>query len=241
MSTAQKYLLRTPLHAVADEPERLSEPDALKIIVSATGGAACPFHEVSPVANHLCGPVAAVPPEGHPRWSDLGGQTAARSSRAVNDLIIDACGLGSQNDIRCIGSCDSDHPLQVTMRHLSQGRIIRAHHNTTETQVRLAQAMRSGDVDRLLYAMEPRLDALKMLVDRARCEHGGDLPEVVIQAAVLVAKTLTGPTRWDIRTGYRMWDWPTDYRIGVAFELADSVMKHDFVHDAVIRRLIEGL
>ncbi|WP_248582019.1 hypothetical protein [Nocardioides sp. InS609-2] len=159
----------------------------------------------------------------------------------MDGLIIDACGLGNPNDIRCRCDDTSAHPLTVTMRHLSQGRIVRAHQNTTETQVRLTRAIQSGDVDRLIHQLEPRLDALKMLVDRARAEHGGDLPEVVIEATVVLARTLCGPSRWDVRTGYNMWEWPKGFRIGAAFELADSVMKHDFVHDAVIRRLVDGL
>lgn len=239
-TTAERYLLRKKRPPSEQEPERLTESDALKIIVSATAGAACPSDEVGPVANHIAGPVAAIPPEGHPDWSDLrsaGG--SLRTPRAVNDLIMEACGLVSQNEIRC--RCDGTlHPITVIMRHLSQGRMACAHVNSSEAQQRIVRAMESADVDHLIYQLEPRLDALKMLVDRARAEYGGDLPEVVIEAAVLLAQTLTGPTRWDVRTGYNMYEWPVRFRIGQTWETADSIMKQDFIHDAVIRRLING-
>lgn len=240
-TTASKYFLRNAGQADPVEPDRLTERDALKVIVFATAGASCPSDEVGPIANHIVGPVAAVPPEGHPDWSDLRSQGGRlRGPRAVNDLIIEACGLGGQNDIRCRCGGDSVHPVTVIMRHLSQGRVARANINTSESQHRVLAAINSGDVDLLIYQLEPRLDALKMLVDRARAEHGGDLPEVVTDAAVLLAKTLTGPTRWDVRTGYKMYEWPPNFRIGQPWETSDSVMKQDFIHDAVIRRLIDG-
>lgn len=243
MTTAQKYLVRKPRASANEEPQskRLSERDALKIIVSATGGASCPSDEVGPIANHIVGPVAAIPSEGHSDWSDLRSQGGRlRGPRAVNDLIVEACGLGNQNDIRCRCGGDSAHPVTVIMRHLSQGRMARAQINTSESQWHVVAAIKSGDIDLLIYQLEPRLDALKMLVDRARAEHGGDLPKVVIEATVLLAQTLTGPTRWDVRTGYSMYEWSLPFRIGQTWETCDSVMKQDFIHDAVIRRLIDG-
>lgn len=242
MTTAQKYLLRKPRTAADDrQPDRLDERRALKIIVSATGGASCPFDEVGPIANHIAGPVAALPPEGHADWGDLrspGG--ARRTPRAVNALIVEACGLTNQNDIRCHCGGNSVHPVTVIMRHLSQARMARAQLNTSEAQRYVFNAIKSADIDLLIYQLEPRLDALKMLVDRACAEYGGDLPDLVIEAAVLLAQTLTGPARWDVRTGYSMYEWPPTFRIGQTWETCDSVMKQDFIHDAVIRRLIDG-
>lgn len=238
MGAAAKFMIRQPLAVVPNEPERLSEDDALRVIVSATGGTACPFHEVSPLANHLRGPIAAVPPEGHPDWSALRSYGPMRSTRTVDGLTMDAC--GHTGPVRC--TCDDQpcHPLLLTMRHLSQGKIVRAPVNTGETQEKMLWAWNTGDVDRLTYYFEPRLDVLKLVADRARAEHGGDLPEVVVEAVVLLAQTLTGPRRWDIRTGYTMYDWPIGYRIGKAFEDADVAMRRSDVHDRVILRLVEG-
>lgn len=242
MTTAAKYLLRKPSATLEAEPERLTEIDALRVVVSATGGAACAMCEVAPLAAHLAGPVAGISPEGHGSFSDLRSPgSSRRRASALRDLIVSTCGPATAGPaVPCTCQDRSRHPLAVMLRHLSPGRVIRVPHNNTSSQESLERAFRSGDVDRFTHAFEPRLDALKILVDRARAEYGGDLPELVIEAAVLLLRSLAGPTRWDVRGGWEMVDWPLDFRAGAAFEKAQSVMVQDFIFDRILIRLVEG-
>lgn len=240
MSAAAKYLIRQPAHDTPAEPERLTETDALRALVAASAGAACVVCEVGPVANHLRGPVAAVPPYGHPEHDGLTG-TLHRTKQASDSLINDAAGIGPRSPVpQC--SCDglSKHHITVLIRHLSVGKVAVAHFNDERSQATIDAAIRSADVDRLIYELEPRLYALAALVDRARAEHGGDLPDLVTEATAVLAKTLTGPTRWNVREGYEKHEWRASWRVGVAFEKADSILKQDFIHDAVLRRLLDG-
>jgi hypothetical protein len=239
-TAADKYLIKPPEPIEPVEPKPISERDALKILVSATGKASCSYHEVGPLAAHLIGPIGAVPPYGHDDHEYLAAQ-GHRTSTILNALIIDACGFYNQNTI---GDCTCDglsvHSQIITFRDISQGRVVLAQQNTTETQARIARAIKSGDIDRLLHAVEPRAWCLCILVDRARAEHGGNLPEVVIEAAVVLARTLAGRTRWDIRTGYSSYPWPRQDRMGAAQDTADHFFKADFIFNRLVLRLIEG-
>jgi hypothetical protein len=245
-ATAEKYMIRRRLAAVPDEPERLDEHDALKVLVGATGGGACPSHSVSVVAAHMAGPVAAVPPEGHDLHGSLNGSRGLRGSMVLNRLVVDACGLRDQNGIRCRyendhdGLCPDAHPMTVLARTVCQGRIARPHSWGSENRDRVQKALAARDVDRMVHAVCPRTFALVGLSDRARAEHGGDLSELVAEAAVVVLRTLAGPTKWDTLTGWargechKRWPWTA-----VADE-CDRVMRQDFVFDRLVARVIEG-
>jgi hypothetical protein len=241
MGAAAKYLIRRPASESPAEPERLAEDDALRVLFSATGGAACPEHEVSPLANHLRGPVAAVPPEGHPDWIALGASSGGlRSKATANALTCDACGLEpGPYAVQCTCGLTSTHRDLVRFNRV-WGRVVRPPSNDYSTQAAVADAIKLRDVDLLLSVAEVRLWCLCWLADRARAEHGGDLPEVAAEAVVLLARTLTGPTRWSVRAGLDKHQWPVHMRVGVTFQTAQSTMLQPQVHDRVIQRLVEG-
>lgn len=215
-------------------PPTLTEADALKIVVSATGGTACAVHEVGVVANHLRGPLAALRPYGHPDYNENRASTR-RSKYAVDSLIADAIGSSA---ISCTCGGEFAHPLAVV---ISEGAFIRAHVNSAYSQRDLDQAVASADIDRLLHAAEPRLAAVVALFDRARAEHGGNLPDPLEVAAAPLVHSLAGPRRWNVRDGYHDgWNWSTAWRPGVVFDNADRFMTHTEIADATMRRIVQG-
>jgi hypothetical protein len=203
--------------------------------------AACPEHEVGPIAAHLRGPVAALPPEGHPDHFLLDGDSLRRPS-VVNGLIHQACGPATaERGIRCTCDGRSGHPLHVSLRHVSQGRVVRAHPNSPDWQENVETAYRSQDIDLLSWTVEPRIEAVKHLCDRVRVEHGGTMPDSAVESAAVLLRTLAGPRRWSVRRGHLAFDgWPANMRYTANAESCDHIAVQDPIHDALLRRLIEG-
>jgi hypothetical protein len=222
---------------VTQQPRVLTEQDSLKVVCSATGGSACPVHEVGPVANHLLGPVSALRPYGHPDHAE-NKSGARRSKHAVDGLILDSVG-GDAVECTCGG--EFAHPLAVVIRPVSEGAFVRAHLNDASAQRDVEAAITSADVDRLLHYVEPRLEAVARLFDRARAEHGGDLPSPLAAAAGPLVQSLAGRTRWGVREGYHDgWRWSDSWRPGVVFDVADRFMTNDVVAAVALKRVLNG-
>lgn len=210
----------------------MTEEDALKVLARAAGEYACPMHEVGPVANHLVGPLAANRP-------DYGNQppALARSQSTVDRLIRDATG---RDQIECLCVIPISNRLYV-LPAVSEGAIVRPPRNDVASQREVDDAIESGDVDYALPILEPRLDALKTLADRARADGGGVMDPDVRVAVETIARTLTGSGRWAVIPGYEHgYDFPVSWRFGAAGIRASQFMADDDVAHRILTRLLDG-
>jgi len=210
----------------------MTEEDALVVLGQAAGEHACPVHELGPVAGHLAGPVAAIRPDWHP--VPITGQNNA----AHVDRLIRLAGAG--RPIECTCSVGPSPNLAV-LPNGSAGAVAYPLPSDFETQVAVDAALMSVDVDRALPLLDPRLDALLMLSDRARATAGGVLDEPVREAVEVLAASLCGRTRWDTVHG---WDtreatrqWRRHSHLGIK---VDRFLRDHGVGAHIVKRLVEG-
>jgi hypothetical protein len=212
----------------------LTEEDAFKRLVRATGGAACGVHEVSPVANHLVGRISAFRPADHPSPPPA----LARSQSTADALIHDSTGIAGE--LKCTCSTLPNKNLHV-VPGISEGAIVRPARHDHASQIEVDKAIRSGDVETALAVLDPRLDALKMLADRARAASGGTLDPDVREAVEVLARTLVGSTRWNVVSGYEEgFPWPVPWRFGAAAITAHCFLLYDEIALRIMRRLVDG-
>jgi hypothetical protein len=212
----------------------LTEEQALKRLVRATGGAACAVHEVSPVANHLVGRVSALRPADHPSPPPA----LARSQTTADALIHDSTGIAGEIKCTCV---TLPNPSLFVVPGVSEGAIARPARHDDASQVEVDKAIRSGDVEMALPVLDPRLDALKLLADRARAESGGTLDPDVREAVEVLARTLVGSTRWNVVSGWEEgFAWPVPWRFGSAAITGHCFLLYDEIATRIMRRLLDG-
>jgi len=211
----------------------MTETDALRVLVAATEDASCAVHEVGPLANHLVGPVRALRHDWHPDPVARG----RTSPQSVDRLIAEATG---RDTIRCTCTTVPNRLLYV-IPGISEGAVARPVPNDDDSQAAVHRAIMSGDPDYALPLLEPRLDALKMLSDRARTAAGGTLAPAVQQAVETLTGTLTGRTRWQVVQGWEQgWTWPVSWRFGAAAVRAHTFLLRDEIAHRITRRLVHG-
>lgn len=212
----------------------MTEERALVMLGQAAGSAACPTHDLSPLAAHLVGPVAAARPDWHPE------PTPNKHHSSYVDRLVDEASGG--RPIRCVCPFVPNPNLRI-LRSGPVGAVAYPLLSDADAQAEVTEQIDAADVDAMLHVLDPRLEALKNLADYARAEGGGVLDGEARDAVEVLASSLCGRTRWNVIEGWHDGNVSglAERRHGLVSERIEQLLTNHGVGMRITQRLVEGI